>query len=268
MPSTVPDNIYSASTGTDAKIEDITAAMANSVQVALNSRQVKSYRWPTATQRNTQTGMAAGDEGYQVDTGRVYRYNGSSWVDISSNTSTVIPTVSISGAGFSINQATGAVSLNAVTSATFDNLFQLDNTYEIEIEGIQAALGNISMQLRTSLPATDTSAVYDLSNFVGAGTTVTSSQTLAATSWGLVAGSSLMHEVSLKLMGARELGPTFGRINAVSGQNPLVSGGSGSASAQKTVLHRNSAAMTGFVLTMNGAGATFTGKVTITRKAR
>lgn len=267
MPVTSPDQIFFADGGTDASVADITSTMATSIQTALNSRQIKTYRWPTITERNAETGMVAGDEGYQVDTGRIYRFT-TSWQDITGNASTVIPSVSISGAGFSINQATGAVSLNAVTSATFDNVFLLDSTYEIEIEGIQNALGNISMQLRTSLPATDTSLVYDVSNFVGAGTTTTSTQTLAANNWGLVAGSSLMHEVSLKLIGARELGPTFGRINAVSTQNPMVSGGSGSSSAQKVVLHRNSAAMTGFVLTMNGAGATFTGKVAITRKAR
>lgn len=38
-----------------------------------------NYRWADSTARNAQTGMVAGDLGYQTDTGVVYRYDGSAW---------------------------------------------------------------------------------------------------------------------------------------------------------------------------------------------
>ncbi len=39
-----------------------------------------NYVWATATERAAQTGMVLDDQGYQIDTKEVYKYNGTSWI--------------------------------------------------------------------------------------------------------------------------------------------------------------------------------------------
>lgn len=80
MPITSPDSIYYADGTTLASLETITAAMANSVQTALNKRQAKSFVWADSTARNAQTGMTEGDIGLQSDTAVYYIYQGTSWL--------------------------------------------------------------------------------------------------------------------------------------------------------------------------------------------
>lgn len=79
--NTSPDSIvYPVSTDQVAPLETVFANMATSIQTALNGRAVKNYRWANSTARGSQTGMQAGDLGYQVDSGDTYRYSGSDWV--------------------------------------------------------------------------------------------------------------------------------------------------------------------------------------------
>jgi hypothetical protein len=93
MPAnTSPDNIvYPVSTDPVAPLETVFANMANSVQDAFDGfrgdwnnfevgHAIKTYRWADATERTSQTGMQAGDVGYQEDTGVQYQYSGSAWV--------------------------------------------------------------------------------------------------------------------------------------------------------------------------------------------
>lgn len=82
----------------------------NNVETAVgdleNSRALQTFRWADATERAAQTGMQAGDMGYQMDTGDTYLYTGSVW----SNTSKAFCTVSLSA-----NQTlTGAGTYTAV----------------------------------------------------------------------------------------------------------------------------------------------------------
>lgn len=92
MPAnTSPDNIeYPVSTDPVAPLETVFANMANSVQDAFDgfrtdwndfedSRAIQTFRWADAAARAAQTGMVAGDIGYQVDMGVQYRYTGSAW---------------------------------------------------------------------------------------------------------------------------------------------------------------------------------------------
>lgn len=85
MNITSPDGIAYATTGDNLSIEDITAAMATSIQDAFDdkvndTRQIQTFRWADSTARGAQTGMIAGDRGYQTDTAVEYIYNGSAWV--------------------------------------------------------------------------------------------------------------------------------------------------------------------------------------------
>ena len=79
MPTTSPDSIYYADGTTPASLADITAAMAGSVQTALNYREAHTFSWADATAKSAQTGMSTGDVGYQIDTAVFYIYTGSVW---------------------------------------------------------------------------------------------------------------------------------------------------------------------------------------------
>lgn len=43
------------------------------------SRAIQTFRWADASERSSQTGMVAGDAGYQTDMGMDYIYTGSAW---------------------------------------------------------------------------------------------------------------------------------------------------------------------------------------------
>lgn len=79
MPTTSPDSIYYADGTTPASLSNITAAMATSIQNALNVREQKNYVWADTTAQSAQTGMAVGDIGYKVDDDVYYIYSGSAW---------------------------------------------------------------------------------------------------------------------------------------------------------------------------------------------
>lgn len=76
-------DIAYADTGDNVSIEDITAAMADSVDDALveitAGRANLNYRWADAAARTAQAGMIVGYTGYQVDTGITYKYDGTVW---------------------------------------------------------------------------------------------------------------------------------------------------------------------------------------------
>jgi len=71
--------------------------MANSVQTALNTRAIKSYRWANTAARNAQAGMAAGDVGYQIDDGTNWQYSGTAWLIVASPGDPGIPFAQAAG---------------------------------------------------------------------------------------------------------------------------------------------------------------------------
>jgi hypothetical protein len=78
---------------------------ADSVDDALtlaitDNRQIQTFRWANAAARAAQTGMVAGDMGYQVDTGIQYQYTGSAWLATPEDTGWIAPTL---GTGWSIS---------------------------------------------------------------------------------------------------------------------------------------------------------------------
>jgi hypothetical protein len=92
MPAyTSPDNIqYPVSTDQVAPLETVFANLADSTQTALTGfrgdwnnfntqHAIRTFRWANAAARTAQTGMAAGDRGYQIDTATDYVYTGSAW---------------------------------------------------------------------------------------------------------------------------------------------------------------------------------------------
>lgn len=68
-----------------------TLAAANRVKFA--KLQVSSYLWANVAARTAQTGMANGDEGYQSDTGVIYKRLGGAWKEWDSDWITYAPTL-------------------------------------------------------------------------------------------------------------------------------------------------------------------------------
>lgn len=116
MPAyTSPDNIqYPVSTDQVAPLETVFANMAQSTQNAFDgfridwndfeaNRAIQTFRWADATARAAQTGMQAGDRGYQIDTGVDYSYNGTTWRMWSSppiaRTGTILNNVTVGAGG-------------------------------------------------------------------------------------------------------------------------------------------------------------------------
>ena len=71
---------------------DAVNANETAISDATDARQIQTFRWADSTERAAQTGMQAGDIGYQIDTTVLYRYNGSAWRGWSSEWITFTPT--------------------------------------------------------------------------------------------------------------------------------------------------------------------------------
>lgn len=122
MPTTSPDSIYYADGTTPASLATITAAMATSVQNALNVREGKTYSWANATERNAQTGMAIGQTGYQVDNDTFYIYNGAAWKIWAKEVTAYTPTftnLTATSTNFNYSISSGIVRISgSVTNST------------------------------------------------------------------------------------------------------------------------------------------------------
>lgn len=121
--NTSPDNIvYPVSTDNIAPLETVFSVMAGSVQDALDVRQAHSYKWANATARGAQTGMAAGDSGYQSDTDTYWNYNGTAWDYTGSTVQLKMGTVSsviVSTPQRGIEKITGAAATKITKTVTF-----------------------------------------------------------------------------------------------------------------------------------------------------
>jgi hypothetical protein len=118
MPLTPNFDIYYRDTSSPASLETESALQADSVDDALvaitGNRAIQTFRWANSAARNAQTGIQAGDQGYQVDTGYWYVYRGGSWVPSNSPASLIVPTGQVNG---SIDSSTGRVTVSGAASS-------------------------------------------------------------------------------------------------------------------------------------------------------
>ena len=131
MATTSPDLIYSPdnTAGIDQLHTEL-ATMAASVQTAFDTRVIKTYKWADNAARTAQTGMGAGDEGYQTDTDTGYRYDGTDWRTPSPHSS-----------GFETFSATViSTTADIGSTATFPTL-PYETTVELNFIGIGDANG-------------------------------------------------------------------------------------------------------------------------------
>jgi hypothetical protein len=77
--STTPDGILVWTTVDPASIVTESAAQASTIQIALDRRQNYDFRWANAAARAAQLNMVYGSQGFQVDTGEGFFYDGASW---------------------------------------------------------------------------------------------------------------------------------------------------------------------------------------------
>lgn len=237
MNLTSPDNIAYASTSDDLSVEDITAAMATSVQDALDdlvndTRQRQTYRWADATARTAQAGMQAGDEGYQVDTATDYIYTGSTW------------RVNTGGLVLISKQT-----LAASASATFDSVFSSGfQKYRIDFHTVGSGNQNLSMVLRAGGVASATGYDTIANNATGAAGAPTATTSLNQANW-VFSSTTLIHQGHIDLSAPADATfKTIGDFQDYATLDPATA-------AATTILtvhgisHRTAAAYDGFAIT-------------------
>lgn len=181
--NTVPDNIpYPETTDQITPLTVPFAALAQGVQNALNTRALKSYRWDNASARTTQSGMAEGDTGVQLDSDVSYTYTNGSWV-------ATLGVYESAVVGTSIRNTTPQVvtSLNLPAGTyvvTFDGYFDFstvgNQTYVAEIynstgastvrriEALAGTTGKIPFSIRRRITLTAASTTIQARGNVGA----------------------------------------------------------------------------------------------------
>jgi hypothetical protein len=247
--------------------EAISAAEATSVQDALDAlvndtRQIQTFVWANSAARTAQTGMIAGDFGFQTDTSTTYRYIGSSWVAFyATNATSVVPT-SVAGTGVSFSAVTGLVSFSAATSVTVNGCFtSAFANYKLvwDVPTTSTNL-NITMQLRAS--GTTATTAYDrlVLGATGAAATPTVANNLNQASWQVAAATTAQHHSTLELFRPFVAVGTVGILAGNGLTNPPTAAGT-FALQQSNLFHRTATAYDGFVLTPSTGN--FTGTVAI-----
>lgn len=135
MATTSPDSLfYPVGTDPIGPLQTVLASMQSSNQAALTKRAVYSFRWGSAAARTGQTGMRAGDRGYQVDTNIDYTYDGNNWTPTNGDsgwvdmfTSGITGYTASAGGSVAYRRLNGFVYLRGRVSRTggSNNMFQL-----------------------------------------------------------------------------------------------------------------------------------------------
>lgn len=105
------------------------------------STSITYFRWADATERAAQTGMVAGDRGFQTDNANDYLYTGSAWIVIPSplnllSPRVVVPSSTVVDSGSASVAADGTVSFTGVGRVSLVDVFDGtgQDTYRILIE--------------------------------------------------------------------------------------------------------------------------------------
>lgn len=213
----------------------VDAVNANETAIgdAEDVRQIQTFRWADASERSSQTGMVAGDMGYQVDTGVQYRYTGSAWLDSRGD----MPLQTKTGT------SVASLSLDAIPSASAYAYFR----FVVNLTA-RSASSKIGMRLRAG-GVDNTSAVYDF--YVTTPQTSTQWPDLALAAAGPCSIQGTIYDLS-------ENSPT--RIISQS-TGAALSDGTGINMTTLGGQHRTATAFDSF--TILAASGTFTGTVSV-----
>lgn len=217
---------------------------------------------PTFALLNTMTGQPGQQASVTADGSNNGLYQWTTvWSRINAGLNLIKPT-SVSGTGISLG-ANGAMTLTAVPgtvlvngifSGTFDN-------YRVDLDLPDSATSvTILLQLAASGTA-DTTSNYDTVALQGVGTTAASTQALAATSWGIVAGAGATNrtvDTSMEFKRPFLLKPT--QVIATGAANATAQT-TASAIGTKLLSHRVSASYDGLAITFSAGAPTGTMRV-------
>lgn len=173
----------------------------------------------------------------------------------------IVPTVT--GTGVAVG-TDGLVTFTSTSVVTVDTVFS--STYrktKISVQSVNNS-GTATMIFRTTAPADDTSAKYDLTSNLARNATVASSTNASGASWTLnAAGTTALLDMEIEFVGAATAAPTtgFARIGAHS--NPAVQNATDVA-AFLYLTQQESVAFGGFKITF---GAACSGTIRITGEA-
>lgn len=244
--TTSPDNIPYQTTGDGVIDTAYTVALAEAVQDALDSvrttRAVQNFRWANAAARTAQTGMVAGDRGYQVDTATDYIYSGSAW-RVDTGGLILVGSGSFSAvASRTVNTVFSSAFSDYLIVTRFDTSASADATLQLRV-GASNAATNYNRQLLQSTAATASGALA---------TAQTSVALLAATG----AASQFAFDIRLS-------NPGTAVATAISTNINLARNTSSGAqwSGQHSVLHSTATAYDGFALAVSAGTMTGTYRV-------
>ena len=140
--------------------------LVDGINNVASTREIQTFRWADATERAAQTGMVAGDRGYQIDTGLDYIYTGSAW--------------GINTGGLILVQ-TGT--FTAVSSLTLDGIFtSAFSSYRVSLRMSRSASLSVGAALRAS-GSTISGANYGYQQLFGNSTSATAASVSGANSW-------------------------------------------------------------------------------------
>lgn len=191
MPTTT-SGFYYPDASSSASLETLMAAAATSQQgvidnLILGKRQVQTFVWADSAERNSETGMTAGDQGYQVDAGAEFRYDGSNW-RIREGLQRIRPgSISVTG-GTGSADSSGQVTFNLTGAGSvsvrnvFSSLFQ---AYQIDLTSSASPASTLTVFLADSLGASDTASNYDRTEILGRNATASSTTSAGASGWAL-----------------------------------------------------------------------------------
>lgn len=166
MPAyTSPDNIqYPVSTDQVAPLETVFANLAQSTQNALTAvvnqvndqLQIHTYRWANAGERTAQTGMAAGDLGYQMDTDVIYLYQGAAWKAWESDWRSYSPTIT----GFTV----GTGGSQSIWMWKYEG-----GRVKVKYTAVRGSSGASTSNVRFTLPTNRATDVVNYNRVAGSG---------------------------------------------------------------------------------------------------
>jgi hypothetical protein len=173
--ATTPDGLAYPEIGDSASPRVQIASLADTTQVALNKRQLRTYRWTSTASMNDQTGMSVGDMGYNQETNTPMIYSsGSVWAPLLGarlpGSYVMMPTSVVGGVAgtdgiITPSAGTKTLSVNGVFTNAFRR-FRLDywyytgddngNAVRLRSAGVDYTGANYSYTVQNTVPGSVT----------------------------------------------------------------------------------------------------------------
>jgi len=111
-----------------------TPILSNDVYDIVKANEVgATYFWANEAERLAETGMSAGEKGLQVDTGTLYEYSGTEWIETGAIEDTTTP----QNVGFpqcTIGETTGQFATFALAKAAgYERMLMIEDVHEVEV---------------------------------------------------------------------------------------------------------------------------------------